>query len=59
MNIIACNRCGEAVQDDSWQAVGVIHLECGGTFVEMTQNEASLLELNDSHKIKIVSRRVR
>lgn len=48
--VVACNKCGETVQDDPVQALGAIHSNassddnsCGGQFVEMSEDEAESL----------------
>lgn len=50
MKVVACNKCGETVQDDPVQALGAIHsnadgdgTDCGGQFVEMSEAEAETL----------------
>lgn len=51
MMVVACNKCGEAVQDDPQEAIGATHINsfgevkanCGGTFVEMSEDAAELL----------------
>jgi hypothetical protein len=48
--VVACNKCGETVQDDPVEALGAIHnnadgdsSSCGGQFVEMSEDEAETL----------------
>lgn len=49
--VVACNKCGETVQDNAQQALGTTHIagsaepgsNCGGTFVEMPAEDAAKL----------------
>ncbi len=48
--VVACNKCGETVQDDPVEAIGAIHnnadgdsINCGGQFIEMSEAEAETL----------------
>jgi hypothetical protein len=59
MTVVACNKCGETVQDDPQQALGTIHFNgtveidsCSGTFVEMSEDDASKLNEFGQRKIK-------
>jgi predicted nucleic acid-binding Zn-ribbon protein len=44
MQVIACNKCGEIVQDDPQEALNTVHApDCGGIFVVMNKDEAKAL----------------
>lgn len=55
MMVVACNVCGEEAEDNPKEAIGRVHLDsfytdtgnCGGTFVEMSDDAADLLSRGD------------
>ena len=60
MKIVACNKCGETVQDDPQEALGTVHINgygeakdnCGGTFVEMSEDAAGALQQGNVAVVK-------